>query len=156
MLCQQAYMHEMSMSLATEIKSEIRGVINRVEDVLSSESADESGSVSAPQPYVSPVFVPAINTPVFDLGCCQQSMMVQSSPLAPLHRTLSSPCTSSYFQVIHSQVFIAKFWLCRGSCEILCMLYYFGLKTHDSISIHSQKSWRFKKKIRFNFTKWSR
>lgn len=94
-------MHEMSMSLATEIKSEIRGVINRVEDVLSSESADESGSVSAPLPYVSPVFVPAINTPVFDLGCCQQSMMVQSSPLAPLHRTLSSPCTSSYFQVIH-------------------------------------------------------
>lgn len=145
-LFQQAYMHEMSMSLATEIKSEIRGVINRVEDVLSSESADESGSVSAPLPYVSPVFVPAINMPVFDLGCCQQSMMVQSSPLAPLHRTLSSPCTSSYFQVIHSQVFIAKFWLCRGSCEILCMLYYFGLKTHDSISIHSQKSWRFKKK----------
>lgn len=34
-------MQEVSMSLATEIKSEIRGVINKVEDVLS-ESADES------------------------------------------------------------------------------------------------------------------
>jgi len=90
----QAYMQEVSMSLATEIKSEIRGVINKVEDVLSSESADEG---------IGPAVV--VNPPAFDVGASQQSMVVPCmTPLTihpstpPLQRTFSSP--SSCFQTM--------------------------------------------------------
>lgn len=68
------------MSLATEIKSEIREVINQVEDVLSLESADESGSDKRHGVEYSPQFSPTvvINPPVFDLGSNQQSMAVSA------------------------------------------------------------------------------
>ncbi|XP_054261315.1 uncharacterized protein LOC128985628 isoform X2 [Macrosteles quadrilineatus] len=108
----QAYMHEVSMSLATEIKSEIREVINRVEDVLSSESADESCSNHVVDGNAGTPSV-VINPPVFDLGCNQQSMIMQPSCMQPLtvqmpvgpapslHRAFSSPNTSvSYFQTM--------------------------------------------------------
>ncbi|XP_046666052.1 LOW QUALITY PROTEIN: uncharacterized protein LOC124357947 [Homalodisca vitripennis] len=86
----QAYMQEVSMSLATEIKSEIREVINRVEDVLSSESADESGCCERRQTMSGPHVV--INSSAFDVTGRQQSVSTPVFDVSSSQQCVTPPC----------------------------------------------------------------